>query len=339
MPAEAEVFAIASRILRNVKRSGSDNVMAICPFHRKSNGQPERTPSFALSLTNGLYFCHSCHASGNLRHLLRACGISEYTIERQYGPIFKELTNARPKPGPSARPVRFEQEPLPEHMLGLFDKCPLDLVNEGFLESTLREFDIGFDDWHMRITFPLRDFAGRLVGISGRSVTDHPKRYKVYDYEYLAWELAPRSLQKGNILWNADRVYPAVYFGYKQPVVVVEGFKACMWLHQAGITNVVALAGSYLTDAQKWILEHLGGVIYVMLDNDKAGRDGTDQVATSLMRSRQVKLVEYRETAKQPTDLDPSEITQAISLAEDYQVLTIKKGIEHGIRKSSHCVS
>jgi DNA primase len=339
MAAVEEVLEIATRLLSKVKRSGSDNIMAVCPFHLKENGQPERTPSFALSLTTGLYFCHACHAAGNLRQLLRSCGVSVHGIERQYGPIFTELEKARPKSGPIAHPTKLVQEPLPEYILGLFDKCPLDLVDEGFLESTLRDFDIGFDDWHMRITFPLRDFAGRLIGISGRTVTDHPKRYKVYDHEYLTWDIPPRTLHKGGILWNADRIYPAVYFGYRQPVVVVEGFKACMWLHQAGIRNVVALAGSYLTNDQRWILEHLGGVIYVMLDNDEAGIKGAQQVASSLMQSRPVKLVQYRNTAKQPTDLDPEEITQAISLAEDYQVTTIKKRIDHGIRKSTYCSS
>lgn len=339
MPVDTEVFSIVSNILGKVKRSGSDNVMAICPFHQKSNGQPERTPSFALSLTNGLYFCHSCHASGTLRHLLRACGVNEYRIERQYGPIFEELAKARPKPGPGIQPPKFDQEPLPDYFLGLFDKCPIDLVDEGFLESTLREFDIGFDDWNMRITFPLRDFTGQLVGISGRTVVDHPKRYKVYDYEYSTWNMPPRQLKKGGILWNADRVYPAVYFGYREPLVVVEGFKACMWLHQAGIRNVVALAGSYLTQNQRWILEHLGGTVYVMLDNDSPGKKGTEQVAASLTQSAQVKLVHYRETAKQPTDLDPDEIIRSISLAEDYHIWTIKEGINHGIRKSPYSIS
>jgi DNA primase len=187
----------------------------------------------------------------------------------------------------------------------------------------------------MRITFPLRDMAGRLMGISGRTVNNGYPRFKVYDKEYEEWGLPMRKISMGEILWNIDRVYPSVYFGKDIPLVVVEGFKACMWVHQAGIKNVVALCGSYLKEGQQWLLEHLGGVVYVMLDNDDSGQSGAQQVGAALSQSLKTRIVSFRSSAKQPTDLDPQEVVQAINQAEEYYAWAIRTGHSPTRRKDS----
>ena len=327
MSAETEIASVVRQYLDKAKPSGSENIMAVCPFHTRSDGAPERTPSFAISVTTGLYFCHSCKARGNLRQFLRAMGVSRVALQHQYGLLLDATAAAMPiKQNPSKTRRATESDPLPESFLGIFDKCPLDLVNEGFTEETLQEFDVGFDDYHMRITFPLRDMAGRLLGMSGRAVTDYARRFKVYDVEYEHWGLPVRKTHMGEILWNVHNVYPEVYFGKDIPLVVVEGFKACMWVHQAGIKNVVALCGSYLKEGQQWLLEHLGGVVYVMLDNDDSGQSGAQQVGAALSQSLKVRMTSFRSSAKQPTDLDPQEVVEAINQAEEYYSWAIRTG-------------
>jgi DNA primase len=333
MAIQDELYSIVVQYLDRVKRSGSDEIMAICPFHRKPDGSPERTGSFAMSLTTGLFFCHSCKAKGNLRHFFKTLGVSTHALRYQYGELIQAVSQiALPKINHTQSHAPTNSEPLPESFLGLFDYCPIDLLNEGFTEETLQTFDIGFDARHMRITFPIRDLTGKLVGISGRTVTDHPRRYKIYDQEYTEWGLPPRKIQMGDIIWNADKVYPEVYFGTNVPLIIVEGFKACMWLHQMGITNTVALLGSYLKQGQQWLLEHLGGVVYVMMDNDDAGQTGARYVGATLAKSLKVNMVTFDPTRKQPTDLTKEEIEQALVQAEDYYLSAIKKGRADGIR-------
>jgi DNA primase len=329
MTVETEIASVVHQFLDKVKPTGSENLMGVCPFHVRPDGTPERTPSFAISVTTGLYFCHSCKERGNFRQFLRAMGVSHYAMHKQYGLLLSATSSSThcAVPNPARARRATVSEPLPESILGIFDKCPLDLVADGFLERTLQDFDVGFDEYNMRITFPLRDMAGRLMGISGRSVVDHGRRFKVYDTEYERWGLPPRKISMGEILWNADRVYPEVYFGNNVPIVVVEGFKGCMWVHQAGIKNVVALCGSYLKDGQKWLLEHLGGIVYVMMDNDDSGQSGAQQVGAALSQSLKVRMATFRSSAKQPTDLDPPEVIDAINRAEDYYLWAIRNGL------------
>jgi DNA primase len=42
-----------------VKKSGR-NMMAVCPFHQ------EKTPSMSIDVARGLYYCHGCHARGDI---------------------------------------------------------------------------------------------------------------------------------------------------------------------------------------------------------------------------------------------------------------------------------
>ena len=327
MDVSEEVLKITHQYLRRVRRSGPDDVMAICPFHMKADGSEERTPSFAMSLSKGLYFCHSCHSKGNLLGFFRELGLSRGIIERQYRFLIDEATNNLPPPPDPLRCKVWDLQPIDEAVLGLLEYAPTSLLQAGFTNDTLYHFEVGFDKWHQRITFPLRDVKGVLVGISGRAI--HPgqePRYKVYTKEYGAWRLPERTEpDKRALLWNAHYVYPEVYL--QNPgdtfVVVVEGFKAAMWLWQSGIKNVVALLGSYLSWEQGWMLERLGATVYLFLDNNYAGRNGTIKAAENLTRSLNVHIVNYpdrliEDEDAQPDNCLPNEAVKQMATAPTY---------------------
>ena len=315
-----EVQRLAERFLTRVKRTGSENLMAACPFHTRADGSPERHPSFAISLVTGLYFCHSCKEKGNLRQFLQAMQVAPVVIRNEYGILLDAVARYSPKPrNPTQCRCAIDTEYLPNSFLGLFDYIPVTLLEDGFTEQTLSHFEVGFDSYHQRVTFPLRDMQGNLLGISGRSVDPNAfRRFKVYDREYAQWRHPNRTTNMADVIWNLHNVYAQTYRQVHAPLVAVEGFKACMWVHQAGFPNVIALCGSYLKEGQQWLLEHLGPEVYLMLDNDKAGRDGTTQAAEALYSSLPTNIVSYRESAKQPTDLRPEEIRCALDSAQSY---------------------
>ena len=327
MDVTEEVLGIANKYLSQVRRSGPDDIMSICPFHLKADGSEERRPSFAMSLSKGLYFCHACQEKGNLFTFLKGVGLTRHQIETGYQPMLDAVgRNMPPAPDP-LKPNVFSESPIQESLLGLFDFCPKALLEKGFAEETLSRFDVGFDKDHMRITFPLRDLKGNLVGISGRNVTGDWPKYKVYDTEYRAWDLPSRTgWDKRTVLWNAHVVYPGTYFQSSlADVVVVEGFKACMWLWQSGITSTVALLGTYLSYEQHWILERMGAQVYLFLDNNEAGITGTLKTGEKLMRSLPVKVIEYPERLAndedaQPDDLTIEELLEAKSSAVSYAI-------------------
>ena len=318
-----DILAIVERHLSHVKQSGPENIMAVCPFHRRPDGGEERTPSFTMSVTRGLYHCFSCHESGGLEKFLREMGVTKSRIDRDYKHLLEELAKYRPPPGNPFRIIPIANR-LPEGLLGLFDYCPRALLEDGFDEALLAKLDIGFDKLHERITFPLRDKEGHLVGISGRATNDAWPRFKLYDDEYRAWGLPAQRTNKRSLLWNLHNVYPTVYFERRQNLVIVEGFKACMRLLQAGIRNTVALLGSYMSREQQWQLEGLGAAtLYVMLDNDDAGFGGRIDIGRTLTRGHaDVRMVEY--PADQPSDLTTEEIHEAIDTATEYHLWKIQ---------------
>lgn len=333
--AATDILSVAQQYLHGVQKTGNQNIMAFCPFH--SN---HRTPAFCLSLTSGLWICFGCKRTGNLGTLLHDIGVPGLVIQTQYKYVLEEAAQHRQPRFDPLRPQIISEDPLPESFLGLFDMCPLALVDEGFDPNVLASFDVGFDEVHHRITYPLRDLQGHLVGISGRTVIGEGSRYKVYDGEYEHWQLPRRDAQKDKrsaLLWNGHRIYKEVFNRNDASVVLVEGFKACMWLTQLGVANTVAMMGSYMSERQQWLLERLGATVYIMLDNDKAGQkalrgyeaqDGRTVIgiAEKLSRSLPVRIAAYDEQKQQPSDLAQVEVIRALQEAQDYHLWAIRGG-------------
>lgn len=323
MSLDTGVLDVVRHLLNGVRRSGPDNVMAICPFHTK-DGLPESTPSFAISLVTGMWMCHACHEKGTLRTFLRNVGVPGRTIDTFYKPLLEQVDQQVSIQHKKRSRILndISENVLEERTLGLFEYCPIGLLEEGFSEETLKHFDVGFDTKHNRITFPIRDLTGRLIGISGRAtVFEDQPRYKVYaDKEYKDWGLAPVQTDKSRVLWNIERVYPGTYFDQRPAILVVEGFKACMWCYQAGFKNVVALMGSYSSDYQLNVLQRMGGAIYLFFDNDDAGKKATFYTGCKLRLALPVRVVPYLEAVRQPTDLSPEIVQEAVSKAVDHNI-------------------
>lgn len=321
-----EIYELARRHLIKVRSSGEDYVMAICPFHRKPDGRMESGPSFYLSTRTGRWGCFSCKQKGGLKDLLVEFGFNGEIVERQFGSLLEEVARHKPERFDPLRPER-DDDPLPEAFLGLFDACPIDLLNQGFPMELLQQFDIGYDELHQRITFPIRDHEGRLMGINGRSTIQQGGRYKVYKDEYEAWGLPIRNTKKSRYLWNAHRWYKQVLprNSPESAVILVEGYKACMRLAQHGFENVAALQGSSMSPHQQQVLERLGATVYLMLDNDPAGHAATREIAPVLNRSLNVRIVRYRQ--QQPSDLGRDEVFQALVGAEDSHLWAIQGAV------------
>lgn len=305
-----DVLEIAKQHLHRVRRSGPDGIMAECPFH--ASDDPGGSITFSMSLSRGIFYCFSCHESGNLERFLNAMGVSPLLISTRYRNLIEQLRATAP-PVPDAKKLSTKSDTtLPENILGLFDYCPAQLRNSGFTEQTLRAFDIGYDGKNQRITFPLRDAEGQLVGISGRKIEGTGARYKVYTTEYRAWGLpGQKELNKGSLLWNYHRAAPIVQLTGK-PIIVVEGFKACMWVCQCGYPNVVALLGSKVTYQQTWLLSRLGVPLILMLDGDTAGRDGTVRSGGLLQQSSIIKVAPLTEEEDQPDNLTQQQLAHVL---------------------------
>lgn len=328
MSSEAAVLDIAHKYLKKVQKSGPDQIMAECPFHTSDNPWGSRTLS--MSLSKGLFFCFSCHAKGGLQTLLRDIGEAPALIKIRYGRLIERLDEVQIPRHDPLRDNLLKNPAIPESILGIFQWCPVDLVEDGFFEETLKYFDVGFDRTHMRITYPLRDIQGRLVGISGRAVNpddEDGSRYKLYRKEYKVWGLPPVNTERRVLLWNLHRVIPSLVFNPTHPLVLVEGYKACMWVHQAGVQEVVAVLGSGLTDEQVTILSRMGRTVVLMFDGDKAGFSGTILAGRKLSKALRVLVAEVP-FGRQPDHMHPEEVVGAVETAEPFELWVTKRRSE-----------
>lgn len=305
---------IAQQYLQKCRSQGAGHVQARCPVH------DDATPSFSLNTENGLWLCFACGATGNLRQLLDIFGITRAEQDIRFRSALEQARQSRKPVQDPTKPKIIAQEPLPEELLGLFRSYPTELTAAGFTWDTLDYFEVGFDKQHLRTTYPIRDLKGNLLGINGRAVIvdDYTPRYKVYTDEYLDWGLPAREeVKKSSVLWNAHNLYSYIHFHASPPfVVVTEGYKACMWVHQAGIKDVVALQTMRMSYEQRWILEHIGAPVHLMLDNNAAGWAGMSQIAKELGKKMTVRIVDY--CKEQPDELTKEEVLDCVPRAVDY---------------------
>jgi len=173
----------------------------------------------------------------------------------------------------------------------------------GFLPETLETFEIGsmFDSKGVpRATVPIRDAFGRLVSFSGRRTdSDQEPRY-LLGYEF----------HKGSVLYNLHRATQTP----EDTVVLVEGFKACWAVYEAGIKNVVACMGAAVTDEQ--VLQLCGTKFrncLVLFDGDEAGRKGTVTGVEKLKKAFNVQAIELPDKVY-PDSLDRDELKDLLDI-------------------------
>lgn len=319
---------IQRHVSDRIKKSGEGQILVQCPFHK---GGQERKPSFSVNVDEGLFHCFTCHESGNIPMLLRQLGLPAHSIDAEIAPFKDQLAASRAMKKLKKEAAFIANDPfrastvLSEAIISGFQWCPTQLTQAGFSWEWLQYLQIGVDRRNQRITYPIRDIYGNLAGFSGgATMAGQNPKYKVYrgktksfdgahvipsDYgEWFDDEYPQYEFQNHDYIWNYDKVYPRIKFSQEvETIIVVEGFKACIWMLQHGFRNTVALMGSYLSERQKQLLLRVNANVLLFLDNDEPGINATQNIGNILLRSiPAVWHVEYEKhhDGCQPDDLD-----------------------------------
>lgn len=138
--------------------------------------------------------------------------------------------------------------------------------HDGISYQTQKLFQLGYDFQTHRITIPIFDEIGQLVGVKGRFAGDSSLTDNKYIYLY--------PCSKNQLLFGLDKTYDHIK---KAGVVyVAESEKAVMQGWSYGIKNVVSIGGHQLSKTQVKKLTHLGVEICLCYD-DKADYIGDKQ--------------------------------------------------------------
>lgn len=182
------------------------------------------------------------------------------------------------------------------------------------------------DMFRGRIMIPLADSRGSVVGFTARLLDDEPDAPKyintpqtiAYDKSRNVYglHLAKESIRK---------------LGY---VVVVEGNLDVIASHQVGVKNVVASAGTAMTEPHLRELKRFTGDIRLSFDADRAGISATERVIPIAQKVEVALRVITIKDAKDPDELiqkDPKLWTDAIDkavYATDWLIDTYKNQLD-----------
>ncbi len=119
-----------------------------------------------------------------------------------------------------------------------------------------------YDRFRSRVTFPIRDTAGRIVSFGGRALGNEDPKYlngpetPVYD--------------KGRTLFRLHETAPEVR--QSRRVVVVEGYFDAVSLAAAGVPGVVAVCGTAFGAHHAQLVRRYAEQVVLLFDGDSAGR-------------------------------------------------------------------
>ncbi|MDJ0682762.1 MAG: DNA primase [Xenococcaceae cyanobacterium MO_167.B52] len=142
-----------------------------------------------------------------------------------------------------------------------------------------------YDVFRDRVTIPILDIRGRVIGFGSRTLgDDRPK--------YLNSPETPL-FDKSRTLFNLDKAHKSI--ATEDRAIVVEGYFDAIALYTAGITNGVAALGTALTSHQiKQLLRYTPSKqIILNFDGDNAGIKATERAISEvkdLVYSGQVQL-------------------------------------------------
>ena len=153
----------------------------------------------------------------------------------------------------------------------------------------------GYDLFRDRIMFPVFDQQGRVIGFSGRLLTDQQKAAK-----YINSPETP-IYHKSTAIFGLHQAKAAMRLS--KEIVIVEGHLDVISLAQTGLEQVVAVSGTALTAEQLVILSRQAEVIKLCFDNDSAGLKATQKaIMMGLNLPSRLEVVSYTE-AKDPDEM------------------------------------
>ncbi len=141
-----------------------------------------------------------------------------------------------------------------------------EVLNQAGLAVPRAESSGFYDRFRNRITFPIFNLSGKIVGFGGRVLDDKDEP------KYLNSPETP-IYQKGKILYGLNLSKDEIR--QKESAILVEGYVDLISLYQAGIKNVVASSGTAFTQTQARLLSRYAEKVYLFFDADTAGQSAT----------------------------------------------------------------
>lgn len=311
--------------MKNLKLSSSGMELNFSCFGGE-HSHGDESPSAYINVETTAWFCHGCKRRGNaVTIVMEVQQVSRVLAERflreTYGiqfnePIggsmvaeteahFREPDPVPDPPKPSMTWVRnthihwdeISPEPFQQYM---FDR--------GFRPHVLADWQIGYDYISDRLTIPVFDIEGEVVGVKARAWREgHQPKYLVLGDRP---DFAPRygftPYEAANYVFGLHRNRD------HKTVVLCEGELNAVALSQLGVPRPIANGMSYFTDRHAQLVIREADEVVVYYDHGEAGHQGTwgRRDARGQMMPGVVGQLEAHARIRvvQPTPDDPAEL-------------------------------
>ena len=300
-----------------LKRQGSEYA-ACCPFH------DEKSPSFTVSPTKQFYHCFGCGAHGTaisflmeydrlefrdaVDELAKLAGVEVPVDAADSGPridprIWEALTTAQqifaralrgsPKAIDYLKGRGLDGQTAKRFGIGYAPdawQTVTDAVGDSRIATqaglAIRKDDgRAYDRFRDRVTFPIHDLRGRVVGFGGRAFGDEKPKYLN----------SPETpvFHKGNQLYG---LYEARQANKTlEHLLVVEGYMDVVALSQFGIHCAVATLGTATTTEHINLMFRSTSRIVLCFDGDRAGREAgwraVERALPAMRDGREIRLL------------------------------------------------
>lgn len=333
-----------------LKKTGR-NLKGLCPFHN------EKSPSFIVSPDRQTFHCFGCGKGGSIfdfvmlyEHLdfaeslevlahrvnftltRRAPETQENKIKQKIYEVnhlaseYYHYLLTKHKVGENAR-AYVKARGIKDKSVATFgigyspntwDALSIYLLKKGYDHKLLETAGLVikgnrgyYDRFRGRLMFTLRDHRGQVVGFSGRLLDSQTKEAK-----YINTSETPVYI-KSRVLFGLDVTKDAIQ--KSQEAIVMEGELDVISSFQAGVSNVVAIKGSAVTEEHARLLRRFAERLVFALDSDVAGdaaaRRGIEIADKSGFDMRVVTM---------PSGKDPDDAVREDPVA-------FKKAIKHAI--------
>lgn len=280
----------------------------LCPFHS------EKSPSFSVNATDGLYHCFGCKASGDAITFVREIehldfvGAVEWLAAR--AGVTLRYTERDESEGRKRRARLYE---LTERAADWYHErlrtapdaaaARRYLRSRGFDAETVRKYRVGWapDDWDqlcraMRVSVAELEACG--LGFTNRAgraqdffrgrilfpIIDERDRVIGFGGRKLPDADGPKyQNSRDNQLYNKSRALYGLNWAKadivaRNAVVVCEGYTDVIGFARAGVTNAVATCGTALTEDHVKVLKRFSRHLVLAYDADEAGQSAAERV-------------------------------------------------------------
>jgi len=253
-----------------------------CPKHSDSN------PSFFFNLDTGVYHCFAGCLKGRGIHQLifQLTGVSVAGVPAK-DVIFNKLSYKREED----RKIIPSIPLLPLAVNNIGEEY---LNKRGITTETIKYWNIQYWQSENAIVITVED-KGYIIRYINK---DAPKKYKYVTGTKISETLFGLS--------KLDKLATSI--------ILVEGSLDCIYLHQLGFHNALALLHADITRDQIKILGGVTDYVYTMLDGDQAGINASLKIRT-LLGSRFIKRICTLPMGKDPDNLSKEEIEKILKEA------------------------